>query len=440
MGVVMTGAYETTTLRRPLQRRGVVRMSTYSPTSTSASSLASGQPIVLALQRLREDIDELDAESGRKPQLSPVEGIVLLSTIGVAGGGAFALSAKVLEVLIPACALLVAAIGVSAEYSGRVATFSGKEVAAMSLKAASEAEALLATAERAKSFIPFAVGLTASLALMALLVPKFLVEIGVGHVNELLMICPLLATVAASVSGLAELDATTNAKAAEALGRRRFSYSNTVGRTWTSQTEQVFSRASKERAKLASFAVGVLPAPVFALVCPGDIVFKSVVATATAAAQAGYYLASAEYSVARATEAVSIKARMAAIADTYANQAARFSALLPFTSALAGLCAAVATAVVEVQPALSAIFPIVGALFAASASVSKACCEADAAAAYSAADELASIPPTDGSSLKGFTADAKRGIPKPDNPIATVKRVVDFLRGEKAQPNPALAY
>jgi len=59
-----------------------------------------------------------------------------------------------------------------------------------------------------------------------------------------------------------------------------------------------------------------------------------------------------------------LKARAAAVSDTFANQWARSGAILPFTSALGGLCAA------------------------ATAAVSKARCETDASA--SAATEVAS--------------------------------------------------
>jgi len=77
---------------------------------------------------------------------------------------------------------------------------------------------------------------------------------------------------------------------------------------------------------------------------------------------------------------VSIKARAAAVADTYANQGARAGSILPFTSALAGLCAAASAAATELLPfvgsvpieaLLSMVFPSGAALFAAAASISK---------------------------------------------------------------------
>lgn len=73
----------------------------------------------------------------------------------------------------------------------------------------------------------------------------------------------------------------------------------------------------------------------------------------------------------RATDAVADKARTAAIIDAYANQAARVGALLPFTSALAGLCAAAAAAAVEVAPIAAAVFPVLGAVCAAAASAAR---------------------------------------------------------------------
>jgi hypothetical protein len=108
--------------------------------------------------------------------------------------------------------------------------------------------------------------------------------------------------------------------------------------------------------------------------------------------------------LARAADAVAIKSRSAAVCDTYANQGARSAAILPFTSALSGLCAAATAAVVELPfieslstriggPLLEMItitaFPACSALFAAAASVSKARCEVDAEAAMQAASTMA---------------------------------------------------
>ena len=102
--------------------------------------------------------------------------------------------------------------------------------------------------------------------------------------------------------------------------------------------------------------------------------------------------------VARAVDAVALKARAAAVSETYATQGLRSAAILPFTSALGGLCAAASAAAVELLPfvhekplqALVAfVFPAAGGFFAAAASVSKSRCEVDAAAAKAASEAFA---------------------------------------------------
>ena len=158
--------------------------------------------------------------------------------------------------------------------------------------------------------------------------------------------------------------------------------------------------------KWRNFALAVLPSPLIAALIPGALPTKTIVAAALAAAQSAYYLAQAESTLARATDAVAIKARSAAVCDTYANQGTRSAAILPFTSALCGLCAAATAALVELPfvealastgtvfgslglSASVAAFPAASALFAAAASVSKARCEVDAEAAVQAASTLA---------------------------------------------------
>ncbi len=118
---------------------------------------------------------------------------------------------------------------------------------------------------------------------------------------------------------------------------------------------------------------------------------------ALAAAQSAYFLAECEYCLARATDAVAIKARSAAVCDTYTNQGARSAAILPFTSALSGLCAAATAAIVELpflgtlskagslqslvaEMTVVAFFPALSTLIAAATSVSKARCEVHAEA------------------------------------------------------------
>ena len=100
-----------------------------------------------SIQRLEADMSDLDTVT-TEPQLTKGEiGILFVSAIGAALAPLL-VSEKVVELLVPSAAALSAAVGISAEYAGKLAVANGKEVAATTLQAAAEAEALLASAER----------------------------------------------------------------------------------------------------------------------------------------------------------------------------------------------------------------------------------------------------------------------------------------------------
>ena len=300
-----------------------------------------------------------------------------------------------------------AAIGIGAEYVGKVAVADGKEVAAQSIQCAAEAEAFLAQAERAKAVTPLCVGIGATALSFALLVPVLLASLAVESnlqlVTEVYLCCPLVAVLAAAVSSLALQETRSYSNQAINVGNRRFAKSGLVGRTWLSSTEQIERKSKGAASKWKTFAFSVLPAPIFGALVPGALPTKTIVVTALAAAQSAWFLAQCEHTLSRATDAVALKARSAAVCDTYANQGARSAAILPFTSALSSLCAAATAAIVEFpflealaakggvipQILVIAIFPTFSAMFAAAASVSKARCEVDAEAAMQAASTLA---------------------------------------------------
>ena len=300
-----------------------------------------------------------------------------------------------------------AAIGIGAEYVGRVAVADGKEVAAASMQCAAEAEGLLANAERAKAITPLCVGIGATCTTFALLVPVLLDSLTDNVANELFLCCPLVSVLGAAVASLSLQETKFFCQRATTIGNRRFAKSGLVGRTWLSTTEQIIGKSSNGRSKWRSFCLSVLPAPILGALVPGaSLATKSIIVAALAAAQSAYYLAESEYSLARATDAVAVKARSAAVCDAYANQGARSAAILPFTSALSGLCAAATAAIVELpfletlsatgsfaglssEMAVVMFFPGFSALFAAAASVSKARCEVQAEAATQAASTLA---------------------------------------------------
>lgn len=356
----------------------------------------------------------LDRVAGQKPQLSALEFTLLFSAVASCISGPLILGGQLAEFIAPSAAALAAAIGVGAEYTGKVAVADGKEIAAASIQCAAEAEGFLANAERAKAVTPLCVGIGATAATLALLVPVLLDAIveNAADVNtfvlasEIYLCCPLIGVLAAAVAALALQETKSFSSLAIGVGNRRFARSGLVGRTWLSSTELIGRKSQSAITKWRSFAFSVLPAPIIGSLVPGALPTKAIVVAALAAAQSAFCLAQCEYTLGRATDAVALKARSAAVCDTYANQGARSAAILPFTSALSGLCAAATAAIVELPfierlavtatpssvfleiIAISA-FPAFSALFAAAASVSKARCEVDAEAAMQAASTMA---------------------------------------------------
>lgn len=124
-----------------------------------------------SLRRMERDMELLDNAAGTAPQLGNLELTVLGATVIIAAGSPYVASMKLIEVLVPSMSALSAAIGISAEYTGRVAVSRGKEVAAIALQTAAEAEGLLAQAERAKAIVPLCVGIATTASAFALLAP-----------------------------------------------------------------------------------------------------------------------------------------------------------------------------------------------------------------------------------------------------------------------------
>ena len=355
-------------------------------------------PVTAAIKKMQKDMEMLDDAAGKTPQLSTIELLTLLSAVSISALSPAFFNLNIVEVLVPAMAALSASIGISAEYVGKVAISNGKEVAALAIQAAAEAEGILARAERTKAILPLCVGISTTASAFALLAPNLINELGskynLPYISEIYLVSPLVAVLSAAIAGLATQESQGLARQAIGIGNRRFASATSVGKTWLSATEQVEVTSARMTGKWTSFAIGVVLSPIITSLIPGNLEFKSIVCAAIAAAQTAYYLSLAEYTIACAADAVALKSRSAAVADTYANQGARAGSILPFTSALAGLCAAGSAAAVEFVPMLAfselqgllaATFPSGAALFAAAASVSKARCEVDAAAASAAA-------------------------------------------------------
>jgi len=366
-------------------------------------------PIATTLKTLERDMSLLDNLVSSKITLSKTEFSLLFGAIVTSGMGPIAFpGTSVTELLAPAAAAFTASITIGSEYLGRVAVADGKEIAANTIQCAAEAEALLASAERVKAITPLCVGVGATCASFALLTPTIVETLRLsGSVQlqtELYLLCPLVSVLAAAVANLALEETREFAGRAINVGVRRFAKSGNVGRTWLSTSEQIVRGSKLKTDRWWSFAWSVLPAPIIGSIVGGpNLSTKCIVVAALAAAQSAYFLALCEGVVARATDAVALKARSAAVCDTYANQGARNSAILPFTSALSAFCAAATAATVELpfidtvstlygtfgEVVVVSTFPILSSAFAAAAAVSKARCEVDAEAACQAASTLA---------------------------------------------------
>eukprot|EP00536_Pseudo-nitzschia_multiseries_P005439 jgi/Psemu1/190462/e_gw1.101.61.1 len=389
-------------------QRGSVNRRRNDTRSKVSSSSKRNEQVWAALSNLEQDMQLLDNLAGQRPQLTALELIMLSASVTAASSSPWIMGGRLTEVLPPTAAAFSAAIGIGAEYVGRVAVADGKEVAAATICCASEAEGFLANAERAKAITPLCVGVSATATTLSLLVPVLLTNTPASSImNEFYLACPLVSVLSAAVAALALQDTKVYCNQATSVGNRRFAKSGLVGRTWKSTSEQITGKTDIYRIKWRSFIFSVLPAPILGALVPGAaLATKSVIVTALAAAQVAYTLTEAEYCLARATDAVAIKARSAAVCDTYANQGARSAAILPFTSALSGLCAAATAAIVELpfletlsasgtfasltgEMAIVGVLPLCSTLFAAAASVSKARCEVDAEAAVQAASTLA---------------------------------------------------
>lgn len=359
-----------------------------------------------ALSKLESNMEILDDLAGQSQQLNALEFSILSGCI-LAAAAAPIMGGSLTEFIAPSAAACCAAIGIGAEYVGKTAVADGKEVAAISIQCAAEAEAVLAQAERSKAITPLCVGIGATSATVSLLIPAVLEASGltfsVPGVRELYLLCPVASILSAAIAGLSYQETRTFCQTAIGVGNRRFARSGSVGRTWMSASQQIATKSTTGRKKLTTFAFSVLPAPLMGVLVPGTIATKAIVIAAIGAAESAFFLTQAEYCLARAVDAVALKTRSAAVCDTYANQGSRSSAILPFTSALSALCAATTAAVVELpffEASTSAmtvagqvvgisIFPAFAALFAGAASVSKARCELDAEAAMEAASTLA---------------------------------------------------
>jgi hypothetical protein len=136
-------------------------------------------------------------------------------------------------------------------------------------------------------------------------------------ITQIYLLCPLIAILSAAVANLALEETRDYAYRAINIGVRRFSKGGDVGRTWLSSAEQIQRNSKTKTDRWWSFAGSVLPAPILGSIFgPAALSSKCIVVAALAAAQSAYFLALAEGVLAKAQDAVAIKARSAAVCDT----------------------------------------------------------------------------------------------------------------------------
>ena len=198
-------------------------LSTLSSAPPPSSPESSDNIVKSSVSLAKRDLQLLDSRVSLTPQLSPLELSILTTTVVLATGSPLIFPPKVVSVLAPACAALSATVGVSAEYVGRVAVADGKETAAVTMMAAAEAEALLSQSERVKAILPLCVGVSATAASFALLVPVFLqyFPLPLQTVTEIYLFFPLLSVLCAAVAGLSTEESKNLGMKAVGVGNRR---------------------------------------------------------------------------------------------------------------------------------------------------------------------------------------------------------------------------
>lgn len=137
---------------------------------------------------------------------------------------------------------------------------------------------ILANAERTKAVCPLCVGIGATSATLALLVPVLLDSLGFSAnmqlMTQIYLFCPIVAILAAAVASLALQDTRSYCNQAIGVGNRRFAKSGVVGRTWLSTSELVSRKSTNAAEKWKTFSIAVLPAPLLGSLVPGALPTK----------------------------------------------------------------------------------------------------------------------------------------------------------------------
>ena len=216
----------------------------------------------------------------------------------------------------------------------------------------------------------------------------------------ILLACPVVSLLTASVAVLAEQDASRRALRAQALGRRRFATKADIGRTWKSVTEIVEIESKADTDAWTGFVRAFLPAPLIAGAVASlsessgqdAAVLASIVATAWGGFQVAVSFVACEYNLARGEESVAAKSRNAGIAEAYSAQSGKANAQVPYAHAISVLCVGTAALLVEAVPKILALpLPFISYAAVRRAAKYRSRTRGDAAAVAASADQLAGL-------------------------------------------------
>eukprot|EP00466_Bigelowiella_natans_P009876 jgi/Bigna1/81780/fgenesh1_pg.84_\ len=332
-----------------------------------------------SLDAVMDDIKDMSSDMGASKKKGPSISSIFATVTGALSTSILApwvLPHAIAEICVTGSAVTIFTASSAAEFKGKEATAEAKEIACVALAKAARAEILLSRAEKARSVIPLMVGISASAATFCLIFPQ-LIHNGVDVNPLFISACPIIATAAAALGAAASVE--TLAQGLLGLGERgpdrilsvREGHESTATprgerRRWRKkenkrnkmdkreeQSGRLFTSPPCERTlmivamqRIVPISKSVLPAIIAGLLLPSAFVNKCIISSAISAVAAAYSFAEAE------------------AGEVLANDAKSQSAVLPFTSAVAGLALAGSAIVCEFNMAVAGWIPLVGAIAA----------------------------------------------------------------------------
>mmetsp|Transcript_40693 Transcript_40693/g.79267 ORF Transcript_40693/g.79267 Transcript_40693/m.79267 type:complete len:549 (+) Transcript_40693:72-1718(+) len=308
-----------------------------------------------ALEQVLSDIRDLSSRRGMKGPSMRTVFMTVVAAMATSLVSPYVFTHHVAGAFISGSAATIFAASSSAECQGGKATAEAKEIACVALAKAARAEVYVSRAEKARAIIPYMIGVSASAATFNLIFPGLMKEIDVNPV--FIALWPIIATAAAAVSAGAVVE--TLAMGLQALG---FSPPDRVLSVREATTDEKRLEVASQR--LIPVLKATVPGIAVGALYPGAFVTKCILSSAVAAVTTAYAFAEAEAVCGECATRVANIAKASAKAEALANDALAQSAVLPFTSAIAGLALASTAAMVEIQLPIAAVLPMVGAIAA----------------------------------------------------------------------------